>query len=152
MYNPVHPGNLREKSETLLDQYGKTGSLFPHNVVLVPLGDDFMYSYEVEFDQQYTNYKLMMDYINQNDYNAEIQFGTLSDYFDEVNRRMTKFDTLNGDFHVYSDVFSEGRPAYWSGYYTTRPFLKQMSRQLGSHLRSTEILYAYALEQSQASQ
>ena len=43
---PINAKNIKERSETILDQYGKTGSLYPHNVVLVPLGDDFMY-YEV---------------------------------------------------------------------------------------------------------
>ena len=48
---------------------------------------------------------------------------------------MSDFDSLAGDFHVYSDIFSEGRPAYWSGYYTTRPYMKQLARELESHLR-----------------
>ena len=62
---PVTAANLKERSETLLEQYGKTGSLLPHNVVLVPLGDDFTYDHENEWDQQYSNYKKIMDYINQ---------------------------------------------------------------------------------------
>ncbi len=91
-------------------------------------------------------------------------FGTLSDYFEEVRRRTSRytysfhaghvhdtldyespsrFDTLNGDFFVYSDIFSEGRPAYWSGYFTTRPFMKLLSRELGQHLRATEILFTH---------
>ena len=99
---PVTAANLKERSETLLEQYGKTGSLFPHNVVLVPLGDDFTYDHESEWDQQYSNYKMIMDYINQGAYNATVRFGTLSDYFDAVRRRMSpgSFDTLAGDFHV----------------------------------------------------
>lgn len=48
------------------------------------------------------------------------RFGTLSEYFDEVRARSTKFDSLSGDFFVYSDIFTDGIPAYWSGYFTTR--------------------------------
>ena len=34
-------------------------------MVLVPLGDDFRYNNEVEFDQQYENYMKLMHFINQ---------------------------------------------------------------------------------------
>ncbi|XP_050294969.1 alpha-mannosidase 2 isoform X2 [Anthonomus grandis grandis] len=135
--------NIKEKAELLLEQYSRTGSLFPHNVVLVPLGDDFRYNFREEFDQQYTNYKKLIDYINANKnlYKAEVSFGTPSMYFDEIVKRHKQFPTLKGDFFVYSDIFSEGRPAYWSGYYTTRPFLKILDRELEHSLRSAEILY-----------
>jgi len=144
-YTPIDQGNLQTRAELLLEQYGRTGSLLPHNVVLVPLGDDFRYNNAAEFDQQYNNYMQIMEYINAHDYNAKVTFGTLTDYFTEVRARMSKFNTLTGDFFVYSDIFSEGRPAYWSGYYSTRPFLKQLSRHLASKLRTTEILYTMAV-------
>jgi hypothetical protein len=67
-------------------------------VVLVPLGDDFRYSNELEFDQQYENYMKLMTYINnhQSTYHAHVSFGTLTDYFTEVRSRMTDFSTLVG--------------------------------------------------------
>ena len=42
------------------------------------------------WDSQYTNYKAIIDYINDHHdiYHTDIRFGTLSDYFDEVNARM----------------------------------------------------------------
>lgn len=58
---------------------------------------------------------------------------------------MAQFPTLKGDFFVYSDIFSEGRPAYWSGYFTTRPYMKILDRELEANLRSAEILYTVAL-------
>jgi alpha-mannosidase len=139
--------NIKEKSELLLEQYARTGSLFPHNVVLMPLGDDFRYNVAEEWDQQYTNYIKLIDYINANKdtYKAEVLFGTPKDYFREITKRYDQYPTLKGDFFVYSDIFSEGRPAYWSGYFTTRPFMKILDRELESSLRAAEILYTIAL-------
>ncbi|KAF7278990.1 hypothetical protein GWI33_007795 [Rhynchophorus ferrugineus] len=139
--------NVKEKSELLLEQYARTGSLFPHNVVLMPLGDDFRYNLREEFDQQYLNYMKLINYINahKDQYKAEVSFGTPSNYFDEILKRYDQYPSLKGDFFVYSDIFSEGRPAYWSGYFTTRPFLKILDRELEHNLRSAEILYTVAL-------
>ena len=143
-YTPIDASNVEARAELLLEQYGRTGSLFPHNVVLVPLGDDFRYNNAAEFDQQYSNYMQLMEFINSRSdkYHATVSFGNLIDYFTAVRDRMSQFSTLTGDFHVYSDVFSEGRPAYWSGYYSTRPYLKKLSRTLAGKLRSAEILYS----------
>ncbi|KAL1460012.1 hypothetical protein WDU94_011953 [Cyamophila willieti] len=114
------------------------------------LGDDFRYDREIEWDQQYKNYKKLFDYINSHKhiYNAEVSFGTPSSYFNAVKERMLSFKTLKGDFFVYSDIFSEGRPAYWSGYFTTRPYWKILDRELESNLRSAEILYTVALNKA----
>lgn len=135
--------NLHSKSKTLIEEYDRIGSLTPHNVVLVPLGDDFRYEFEVEFDAQYTNYMKMFEYINSHKelFNAEVHFGTPLDYFNAMKERQKSIPTLKGDFFVYSDIFSEGKPAYWSGYYTTRPYLKILARQFEHQLRTAEILF-----------
>ncbi|KAH8347341.1 hypothetical protein KR059_009410 [Drosophila kikkawai] len=142
--------NLEAKAQLLLEQYARTASLFPHNVALIPVGDDFRYNKEREVDQQYQNYKKLIDHImaNRRLYNADIRFGTPSDYFEAIKERMKEqspgFPSFKGDFFVYSDIFSEGRPAYWSGYFTTRPFYKLLSSELEHHLRSAEILFTLA--------
>ncbi|XP_026680122.1 LOW QUALITY PROTEIN: alpha-mannosidase 2x, partial [Diaphorina citri] len=144
---PIDNENVKQKAETLLEEYGRTGSLFPHNTVMTLLGDDFRYDRDMEWDQQYRNYKKLFDYINSHKhiYNAEVSFGTPSDYFNAVRERMSSFKTLKGDFFVYSDIFAE---AYWSGYYTTRPYWKILDRELESNLRSAEILYTVALNKA----
>lgn len=125
---PITKINVQARAELLLEQYAKTGSLTKHNVVLALVGDDFRYDHEIEWDQQYMNYQNMFNYINgkRQLYGVEeIGFGTLSDYFDAVRQRTGgDFPTLKGDFFPYADIFSEGRPAYWTGYYTSRPFYK----------------------------
>lgn len=52
--------------------------------------------------------------------------------------------TLVGDFHVYSDVF-DGKPKYWSGYYTTGPQWKRAGRQIETLLHAVESLHAWTL-------
>lgn len=123
---PITRSNVRTKAEVLLEQYAKTGSMTRHNVVLALVGDDFRYDHEIEWDQQYINYQNLFNYINarKDVYNAEVSFGTLSDYFNAVRSRSREFPTLKGDFFPYADIFSEGRPAYWTGYFTSRPFYK----------------------------
>lgn len=141
--------NKMQKADLLMEQYGRTASVSPHNVALVPLGDDFRYDHDTEWDQQYTNYQKLFDFINANKdryHGAEVRFGTPSDFFKALRERSdNRFPSLRGDFFVYSDVFTDGRPAYWSGYYTTRPYWKVLDRELEAKLRTTEILYTFAV-------
>lgn len=61
-----------------------------------------------------------------------MRFGTLKDYFDAVHSEAdVTFPTLGGDLLPYSDRGDQ----YWSGFYTTRPFLKSLVRKLQSVLR-----------------
>uniref|UniRef100_A0A182IYJ7 Alpha-mannosidase n=1 Tax=Anopheles atroparvus TaxID=41427 RepID=A0A182IYJ7_ANOAO len=146
----ITPENIEAKADLLMEQYSRTASLFPHNVALIPVGDDFRYNKEKEMEQQYTNYKKLIDYINEHRkrYNAEISFGTPVDYFNAIRDRYDRFPTLKGDFFVYADIFNEGRPAYWSGYFTTRPYYKILSRELEHNLRSLEILFTIAFNRA----
>ena len=109
---PISDRNVAERATTLLDQYRKKSQLYKTDTVLAPLGDDFRYDSSREWDLQYTNYKKIMNYVNDHpELNAEIKFGTLEDYFTSVRADVTaqgkKVDeylpTLSGDFFTYAD-------------------------------------------------
>ncbi|KAH7642306.1 alpha-mannosidase 2-like protein [Dermatophagoides farinae] len=146
---PLNATNLETKAKKIIKQYSKLGSLFSHNVALVLLGDDFRYNFDIEWQQQYKNYMLLMDYINSNGKkfnDTEITFGTIEDYFTTVNDRLpinqNNYPIVEGDFMPYADVYVDSISSYWTGYFTTRPYFKSLSRELQHLLRSTEIFYS----------
>lgn len=111
-------------------------------MLLLPTGDDFDYSTENEWDRQYKNMKILMQYINSNEkYNVRMDYGTLKEYFTEV--RMSselqgiQYPSVSGDFLPFAR-----RHDYWSGFFTTRPYLKRLGRHLQESVRAADILTA----------
>jgi len=148
----VHSGNVDRLAKLLLRQYQLKARLFHHNVVLIPLGDDFRYDREIEWDQQFKNYMRLFNHMNSKaEWNVHARFGTVKDYFEEVKIAMaklgerdksaSKFLSLTGDFFPYTDHNNE----FWTGYFSTRPFTKGLCRDLEVYLRSAEILHSLAV-------
>ncbi|XP_057331661.1 alpha-mannosidase 2x-like isoform X2 [Microplitis mediator] len=135
--------NVAQLAELLLDQYRKKSELYESDVVLAPLGDDFSYSTDFEWDAQFNNHQKLFEYMNKNkQFNVDIKFGTLTDYFNALSndKNINELPSLSGDFFTYSDKDQD----YWSGYYTLRPFHKRLDRVLMCALRGTEILSSIA--------
>ena len=91
----------------------------------------------------------LFNYMNQEkSLNVRARFGTVKDYFDELRKVVPDLDSnphslfpsLDGDFFPYTDQNSD----YWTGYFTTRPFDKNLGRELEINLRAAEILNVLA--------
>ncbi|CAG0925515.1 unnamed protein product, partial [Notodromas monacha] len=145
---PITSENVESRAHVIMDQYRKKAELYASNVVLIPLGDDFRFVSPREWDDQYNNYQKLFDFINADtSLNAEVNFGTLSDYFNALRSEEAFEDlpSLTGDFFSYNDRNDN----YWTGYYSSRPFYKHFDRLLTHYLRSAEVLYVAALTSGQ---
>eukprot|EP01112_Ceratiomyxa_fruticulosa_P009601 TRINITY_DN2513_c0_g1_i1.p1 TRINITY_DN2513_c0_g1~~TRINITY_DN2513_c0_g1_i1.p1 ORF type:complete len:1175 (-),score=244.78 TRINITY_DN2513_c0_g1_i1:43-3567(-) len=144
----ITESNVAERSRALIGQYKQKAAFFKHNHLLVPLGDDFKYKTLDMTVKIMDQYQFLMDYINSDrSLNVNIKFATLSDYFDNVaawesdqNQQQPAFPSYTGDFFTYNDINDD----YWSGYYTTRPFTKGLSRSTQSTLHTGEALFSLA--------
>ncbi|WAQ97699.1 MA2A1-like protein, partial [Mya arenaria] len=148
--------NIAERARILYEQYRITAELYRKHTstehpqgeqLFLPmfLGEDFSYVTAKDYDLIYKNYKMLFDYMNKkSEWKINIKFGTINDYFTDIKKYQASvgysFPNLSGDFFPYSDYQND----YWTGYYSTRPFLKQLSRELQSTLKLADILHTYA--------
>ena len=151
--------NVSAYAAEFLGQARRSGSLSQHNTVMAILGDDFRFRNATEWDNAYASFTRIFDEINSNPErygDAKAQFGTVKTFFEVVRERQPEpeFPLFNGDFFVYSDGLTDEvngsgdgnqqrRGSYWSGFYGSRPFYKQLYREVEANLRSAEILFAF---------
>uniref|UniRef100_A0AAF5RU32 Alpha-mannosidase n=1 Tax=Wuchereria bancrofti TaxID=6293 RepID=A0AAF5RU32_WUCBA len=142
---PITNSNIRKRALKLEKAFLKMSLQQGSNILLSVWGDDFRYGELEEWYQQYDNLILLFDYINKNSKRTKIRFGTLTEYFDalERNNKIKNITpaTLSGDFFPYQCSAGD----YWTGYYTTRPFYKRQERELHSFIRASDLLSASAL-------
>ncbi|KYR02083.1 alpha-mannosidase [Tieghemostelium lacteum] len=118
----------------------------PH--ILLPLGGDFNYR---NAPLWYRNLDPMVETMTK-DYadgrsNVTVAYSTLKEFFEETKQwhqeNQVAFNYYSNDFFPYADK----EKSYWTGYYTTRPELKGLTRSIGSKLRSAEIFSSYQTKQ-----
>ena len=106
---------------------------FQHDQYMLLLGDDFtFYNREFLFERM----EFIMDYINNNKTNNDdvrIFYSTPSKYFTAVKKELMKHNKVlpiekHIDFYPYADK----EYAYWTGYYTSRPYLKGITKHLSN--------------------
>ena len=105
------------------------------NNVLLYFGDDFTFKKE---NYNYENIEMIMDYVNKNmKGKMKMIYSTPSQYFKSVLDSDVEFQKhSNYDFYPYAD----NAHCYWTGYFTTRPNMKGLIKQLGLYLNITNRL------------
>ncbi|WAR20911.1 MA2A2-like protein [Mya arenaria] len=137
--------NMHDFTQTLVEQFRLKNANYKYKVMMLPHGGDFRYDTPFEWDKQYRNLKRFMKYVNDNTklYNVKMHFGTLKDYFYEIERQNIKYDikypTVTGDFFTYTE-----NTEYWTGYFTTRQFDKRLGREVLESLRAAELFTSLA--------
>ncbi|XP_052760009.1 alpha-mannosidase 2-like [Mya arenaria] len=124
--------NLDDFATKLVKALHQKSEGYQHKQILLPLGDDFRYNTEADWNQQYRNTQILMRYINsQSKFKTNITFGTLQKFFDDMktNKANTNlhYPIITGDF---MPLKVKSSPFYWSGSFTTRPFLKRLGREI----------------------
>jgi hypothetical protein len=123
----VDDNSVMGRSTALIATLKQRAAAYRHRHLLVPFGDDFKFR---NAELQFGNMGRIVRYIQE--HSAELgvwaQFSTLSDYFSGA-QKDGQFPSLQGDFMPYAD----NEQSYWTGYYTTRPLLKERSRVSDPH-------------------
>jgi len=131
--------NVAQQASRLVKELKGRAECYRSNNLLVTFGDDFKF---MNAEKQFSNMEQLIDYINQQraTWNVNIKFSTVSEYFDSVFQSKTQFTEYRGDFYPYAD----NEDSYWTGYYTTRPKLKRLTRSTTASLRAAESAFLLA--------
>lgn len=135
---PVNDGNVAHRAQHYCQVVKERAHAYRTSHLLVPFGDDFKFK---NAGLQFRNMDQLVKYSEQYPEKAgcRITYSTPYRYFQALRAHPSaSFPVMTGDFFPYAD----NEDSYWTGYYTTRPFLKQISRQVTSLLRAADIVHS----------
>jgi hypothetical protein len=137
MYEPFY-GNAEGLAKMLLDWAQETNNYFLTNHRVILFGDDFTFS---KANITYHNIELLMKEVNLNHkFNSKIKlfYSTTENYFNSLRQSSSVFPSFNdNDFFPYSDFGN----MYWTGFFTSRPFLKGLVVDSGKYLNTVNRMY-----------
>ena len=115
---------------------------YSSNNILHHMGGDFEWNGDANY--LFLTTDALIHYINSNSsLGIKASYSTPSIYakavYEETKRKGTKIDEKIGDFMPYRDLPN----AYWTGFYTSRPYLKYAIRQVGQQLQSFRKLLSH---------
>ena len=136
---PTFSTNFVQLAQSFITDVRERSKWYRHNNIIIPYGSDF--AHQNSFQTMLQMDKLM-DYINSNQtYNVTIFYSSLEEYIIAVNKLNLTWPLETQDFFAYESAAHQ----YWTGYYTSRPFLKAYVRSRERDLRIAEQFYVFAM-------
>jgi lysosomal alpha-mannosidase len=124
---------VAEISKNLYNDVKKWNSGFKHDHLMLMYGCDFSFN---KADYNYKNIERIMKYFKKN-YKGDmaLKYSTPTKYFEKVltTKNIKWSEYKNYDFFPYA----ENPYSYWTGYFTSRPFLKGFVRETGNYLTTS---------------
>ena len=129
--------DIHKEVDKIIKWAKKERSSYLTNNLMLLYGDDFTHKI---INNNFENIEKIMEYFNNRpklSKQVKFVYSTPSKYFKAVKDYPVSFpDFKNYDFFPYGD-----KPfAYWTGYFTSRPYLKGLVRDTGRYLYATSRL------------
>ncbi|XP_069124923.1 lysosomal alpha-mannosidase-like [Argopecten irradians] len=135
----MHGYNVPKKVEMFVNASKEWADAYASNHVLMPMGFDFNYQ---NANAWYKNIDKLMKYVNKqsNRTSVNVLYSTPSCYLSSLNKAPVRWPTKKDDFFPYAH-----RPhSFWTGYFTSRPALKDYVRRTNNFLQVTKQMDAIA--------
>jgi hypothetical protein len=104
--------------------------------VLLPWGCDFSY---LSANAEYQNLDRVVDYVNsKNIYNVTLKISTPSDYIEALKSEKIHWPVKYEDSFPYSS----GNYEYWTGYFSSRPAAKKLTKDASAFFNAESQLFS----------
>ncbi|GMI18064.1 hypothetical protein TrLO_g1189 [Triparma laevis f. longispina] len=135
----ITPNMIDGAAAEIYSWFRTAKSSFPTSHLLYPVGDDNSF---LAAAQYFDGFDAVLKVL-KNKYNLNAKYSTPTLYLDSVLQEITpdRFPEVTGTLISYSDQAFHS----WSGYYSSRVYLKQRIKALSSIIYSAELLNALAM-------
>jgi hypothetical protein len=137
--------SIKDRLSSIYRNISNRRDAYNSDEILFLYGDDFTFNNEAGF----TNMDTLIKAISEDSYYKEkmkFEYSTPAKYFNSIklNKDLSQYTTYeNKDFFPYADGLNE----YWTGYFTSRPYLKGIIRDSGKYLtQSSKFVFNYLMK------
>jgi len=134
--------NALERAQLFVTEAKRRAAFYKTNNVVIPFGCDFTFQ---NANMMFKNMDRLIETINTYSdlLGATARYSSLSDYAAAAKAANASWITRTQDFFPYAD----NGGSYWTGYFTSRPELKSISRRADGLLRNADFMYSLALSE-----